>query len=61
MDDNKNGVARILENPVFYAAGICVGLVGWCFRYLEDGHLIVVLIGGMIGLARWFQVRRAKS
>jgi hypothetical protein len=58
--DQPNALSRLIENPIFYAVGIAVGLIGWWFRYLEDGHLILVLIAGIIGLARWFQTRRAK-
>jgi hypothetical protein len=59
--DQPNALTRLIENPIFYIAGIAVGLIGWWFRYLEDGHLILVLVAGITGLARWFQTRRVKN
>ena len=61
MADHPNALARLIDNPIVYAVGIAVGLIGWWFRYLEDGHLILVLVAGIIGLARWFQGRRGTN
>ncbi len=61
MADQPNALSRLIENPIFYAAGVAVGLIGWWFRYLEDGHLILVLVAGIIGLAHCFQTRRRQN
>jgi hypothetical protein len=57
MTDQSNILSRLIENPIFYSIGIVVGLIGWWFKYLEDGHLIVVLVAGIVGLVRYFKTR----
>jgi hypothetical protein len=57
MASQPNALSRLIENPIFYGAGLLVGFVGWLFRYIEDGHFIIVLIAGIVGLARWSQTR----
>jgi hypothetical protein len=59
--DQPKSLSRVLENPIFYAVGMVIGLIGWWFRYLEDGHFLIVLEAGLVGLVLWFQMRRAKA
>ena len=57
MTNNQSAIQRLLESPAFYAIGMIVGLLGWAFRYLEDGHLILILGAGTVGLVRYFRTR----
>jgi hypothetical protein len=59
MANDQNAVQRLWENPAFYGIGMIVGLIGWFFGYLEDGHIILVLVAGAVGLARYFRARAA--
>jgi hypothetical protein len=56
----RSAVAAVLENPAFYVIGSIVGLIGYVYGVLEDGHILVVLGAAAVGLYRWFRNRETK-